>query len=217
MNSCGGGWAGSRRLRKAIVALCAMGAAIVMRPGPVAAAASVRHTIPSTSATSSPSAAAVRREPLQFRPSAISVLHPAERRCWPPDAAVVPTAGRPAWVGWLGGCAHDGSVILSISTVRRVTAGYSCSGNVFVTVHLRRRDVPRFDVMVRREGSRIFGVVVLDRQLSIYTGDLLHTAQALAGDVQVVGGLPAHSRLPEEIARALGQPLRWMPSRTCGP
>jgi hypothetical protein len=63
--------------------------------------------------------------------------------------------------------------------------------------------------MVHREGITIVGSVLLDRQLSIYTGDLERTPAALAGDVQLLGGLSAKSPLPREIARALGRPLQW--------
>ncbi len=91
-----------------------------------------------------------------------------------------------------------------------MTAGYSCSGNVWVTVQLVPSDIARFDRAVRQEGTSIVGSVLLDRQLSMYTGDLQHTPAALAGDIQLVGGLPAKSALPRKIALAFGKPLHWV-------
>lgn len=164
---------------------------------------------PSATSTGPPS---TRRQALQFRPSEQAVLHPSGRRC-PPTSTAVPAAGTSAWVAWLGGCAHVGPSILTVRDVESVTAGYSCSGNVFVHVRLRPAAVRGFDRMVHRVGDRVIGVVILDRQLSIYTGDLEHTPGALAGSVQIVGGLARSSPLPHRIARALGHTLEWAPSR----
>lgn len=85
-----------------------------------------------------------------------------------------------------------------------------------VSVQLRPSDVARFDAMVRREGDRIIGSVLLDRQLSVYTGDL-DSSRSLAGTVQLAGGIAPASHLPEQIARALGQPLRWVPRHATDP
>jgi hypothetical protein len=151
--------------------------------------------------------AAVTRQALQFRPSAISVLHPVGRRCPTTDRRELP-ASSAGWVSWLGGCARVGPAVLSVRSVQSVTAGFSCGGAVLVSVQLRPQDVGRFDAMVRQVGARIIGSVILGRQLSVYTGDL-NSPTAMAGDVQLVGGLSTTSRLPEEIAGALGTQLRW--------
>lgn len=148
------------------------------------------------------------RATLQFRPSHIAPL--SSKNC-ASRTNQTPSANRGAWVRWSGGCVHDGPALLAISTVRSVTAGYSCTGTVWVDVQLFQSDVARFDRMVRREGTSIVGSVIRYLQLTIYTGDLRHTKRALAGDVNVVGGLPARSPLPREIARDLGAPLHRIP------
>jgi hypothetical protein len=162
------------------------------------------RTSPSSKAASTKG---ISREALQFRPSSLSA--PRSSGDCSSKTARMPPASRAAWVEWLGGCIHDGPAILTISAVRSVTAGYSCSGNVWVKVQLAPSEIGRFDRMVRREETSTVGSVLLDRQLSIYTGDLEHTPAALAGDVQLLGGLSAKSPLPREIARALGRPLQW--------
>lgn len=187
-----------------VVAALALGTLLLVGTG---AARTGAH--PSATSTGTPS---TRHQALQFRPSEQAVLHPNGRRC-PSTSAAVPAADRSAWVAWLGGCAHVGPSILTIRDVESVTAGYSCSGNVFVHVRLRPADVGRFDRMVHRVGDRVIGVVILGRQLSIYTGDLGHTRGALAGSVQIAGGLARSSRLPHRIARALGHTLEWAPTR----
>jgi len=177
-------------------------------------AASASHGPASTFLSKSTSTELVPREALQFRPSTARAPLPS-RKC-SSKTTTMPPASRAAWVRWHGGCVHDGPATLKISAVQSVTAGYSCSGNVWVKAQLLATDLGRFDRMVRREGTGIIGSVLLDRQLSIYTGDLQHTSSALAGDVQLVGGLPANSSLPHEIAVALGQRLHWMPSARTG-
>lgn len=191
-----------------LVALATVGGSVAA--GIFGKAASIGHGPARTSSSKGASTGVISREALQFRPStAHAPLSP--RKC-SSKTTTMPPAGRAAWVRWLGGCAYDGPATLNIRTVQSVTAGYSCSGNVWVKVQLLPTDVGRFDRMVRREGASIIGSVLLDRQLSIYTGDLQHTSTALAGDVQLVGGLPAKSSLPHEIALALGQRLHWIPT-----
>lgn len=189
-----------------LVALATVGA--LVEAGAFGEEASSGHRSVITSPSSKGlSTGGIPREALQFRPSSASA--PLSSGNCSSNTTRMPPASRAAWVTWVGGRIHDGPAILAISAVRSVTAGHSCSGNVWVKVQLLPSEVGRFDRMVRREGISIVGSVLLDHQLSIYTGDLEHTPAALAGDVQLVGGLPAKSPLPREIALALGQPLRW--------
>lgn len=157
-------------------------------------------------------AAATSRDILQFRPS-LAGAPLASKNC-PVSTSQTPPANRAAWVRWRGGCVHDGPAILAISAVRSVTVGYSCDGTtVWVNVQLLKSDVTRFDRMVRKEGSSIVGSVIRDLQLQLYTGDLRRTQTALTGNVNIAGGLPETSPLPQEIAKDLGEPLHRAPKR----
>ena len=115
-----------------------------------------------------------------------------------------------------GPCLRLGPALLSIARVRSVETGKSPAGLVGVIIRLAPSDVPRFDAVVRQSGTAYLAFVILGQVLSIPTANPeLTQPAALAGNIQVAGGMSPTDPRPGEIANALGAKVVQLPTPSC--
>jgi len=115
-----------------------------------------------------------------------------------------------------GPCLRLGPALLSIARVRSVETGKSPAGLVGVIIRLEPTDVPRFDALVRRSGTAYMAFVILGQVLSIPTANPeLTQPAALAGNIQVAGGMSPTDPRPSEIAKALDAQVVRLPTPSC--
>jgi hypothetical protein len=152
-------------------------------------------------------ASVVRHQPLQIR----TLLQIAGEHCsdLPPDR--VPISNRsvslPQPPASHGSCWRLGPSLLNVNQVAHVRVNWSPSGSVLVSITLEKADVRRFDTLVSHMGRKPVVFVILGQILEQATRNELAQPSAVAGTIQVLGGLFPTDTRPVEIAAALRAPL----------
>jgi len=153
-------------------------------------------------------------EPLQIR----AVVGQSANGCSATDTSDVPTADQPTTLlapnaPPPGPCLQLGPALLSLSHVARIQTGRSPAGLVLVSVRLLPSDVPRFDAVVQESGNAQLAFVILGQVLSVPTATPeLTQPDAMAGTVQIAGGLSTSDPRPGQIAKALDATVVSEPS-----
>jgi len=108
-------------------------------------------------------------------------------------------------------CLRLGAALFQSHRAAQVQTSLSPAGRVLVKVLLEAKDVAKFDHVVQTSGHMTFAMVLLGQVLSLATAEPeLRQPAALAGHIQVAGGLGPDDPRPFQIAEALDAPLSFV-------